>query len=203
MRSNTNGGLPARRNHNGGVTSLWNGNSGLLSPFMASPFQLMRRMQDDMDRLFSQALGSSIAPNMDFSETDSEFCIDVDLPGLPPDSVDIRVQEGMLTLRAELQNQDSGAKEEPQEQPSRHYHTRERRYGYIERSISLPPNVDEQNIRAEFKNGVLTVYLPKSQIEQAQGRRIPVTASGRTLAPTESNPTTEETNDAPADKPIS
>jgi len=196
----------------------FNATDSLLSPssfFTASPFQLMRRMQEDMDRLFGQVLGSGFGsnssgalsaggpasaaagqqqqrlspfftPHMDVSETDKEYHLEVDLPGVPEDAIDIEVKgDNTLIIRAEVrqessegndpqQPQDEQQEAKPQQKQQRQYHYRERRYGRFERVLSLPQNVNPQNIAANFQNGVLTVTLPKREQIAPQGRRIPI-----------------------------
>jgi len=193
----------------------------------ASPWQMMRRMQEDMDRVFGQFIDprntsasgtggqnlQSWAPHVDVSETDREYHIEADLPGVRPEDIDVQVADGMLTLRAQMQQRDEQpqATQQPssqgqntqgqatgqehvtrgQEQPTqnrdgnttrtgdqsspspRRYHQRERRFGYFERTMSLPANVDEENIQAEFKDGVLTLRIPK-QTQAQQSRRIQI-----------------------------
>jgi HSP20 family protein len=174
----------------------------LFSPsnfFSASPWQMMRRMQEDMDRLFGGFLGSApntgrgsgmapFAPNMDLSEDEKEFCLEMDLPGFRPEDVDIQVRNGQLWLRAETRQeteqgpppeQDANAGQQGQQQ-QRQYHRRERRYGVVQQAFALPDNVDEENIRAEFNNGVLMLHLPKQEQMSTQGRRIPIGGSGQT-----------------------
>jgi len=222
MRTDHDNGALMRRNTNGSsnverqlpaIFDPFNTTDSLLSPtafFTASPFQLMQRMQQDMDRLFDQVLGSGFGinssgalsaggpasaagqqqqrispfftPHMDVSETDKEYHLEVDLPGVPEDAIDIEVKgDNTLIIRAEVR-QESGEGNEPQEQDEqqeakqqkRQYHYRERRYGRFERVISLPQNVDSQNIAANVQNGVLTVTLPKREQIAPQGRRIPI-----------------------------
>ncbi|MES2464915.1 MAG: Hsp20/alpha crystallin family protein [Armatimonadota bacterium] len=169
-----------------------------LSSFMsASPFQLLGRMQQDMDRLFSQVMGvppvsaqrqggsllpttTLFSPTVDVSETEREYRIEVDLPGFPEDAVDVRVIEGTLIVRAETQQDwknDSGSLdssvENGQNRPQsasrqpRQYHHRERRWGRFERVFTLPPNADDDNIHADFQSGVLTLTIPKKTLQPA------------------------------------
>jgi len=192
----------------------------------ASPWQMMRRMQEDMDRVFGQFMDpqnsltqrvagqnlQSWAPHIDVSETEQEYHIEADLPGVRQEDIDIQVQDGILTLRAQMQQREEQTPT-AQSQPSqgqnaqgqqgqehmsrdqdqtgqnrdgntlqtgdqnsssqRRYHQRERRFGYFERVMSLPANIDEQNIQAQFKDGVLTLRIPK-QTQTPQSRRIQI-----------------------------
>jgi len=202
--------LPTRRTQSGGL--MPGGQAGAYgSPFFsASPWQMMRRMQEDMDRVFGQFFGTPStlsggqagegagtglqqwAPSTDVSESDKEWCIEAELPGVKKDDVDVQVRDQYLILRARLNaDQEPQGKGEPQgskqgdhekkngqnEQPQqRQYHQRERRWGYFERVLSLPDNADEEKIACDFENGVLTVHIPKTEPAQQQGRRIPISA---------------------------
>jgi HSP20 family protein len=181
--------LPARREPEW-VLSPWE-EAGFSSPFMGtSPWQMMRRMQEDMDRVFSQFFAPMMAgpmsgqgqqggqspvglaqwaPSTDVSENDQEWCIQADLPGVNKDDIDVHVQNRHLVLRANMRQ------ETPEEQGSeRQYHRRERRWGYFERVFPLPQGVDEEQIRCDFRNGVLSVHVPKTDQTRGKGRRIPV-----------------------------
>lgn len=223
MRPNqdTNANALVRRQSDGNrgqLPSLFDPFASMASFANASPFQLMRRMQEDMDHLFAQAFGGSLsaspdvtwgtaarspflAPSMDISETDKEYCLEVDLPGVPEDAIDIQVTpDNMLVIRAEVrqesgngessdgssgggqQAQDQKGQQQTQQQ-QRQYHYRERRYGRFERALSLPQNVDPQNVRADFRNGVLTVTLPKVEQVTSQGRRIPIGGTSASSEP--------------------
>lgn len=178
-----------------------------LSLTSASPWQMMRRMQEDMDRLFGQffedtsgstgvaGFGSPSlqgapqwAPSVDISQTNREWCIEADLPGVSKDQIEVSVQDRHLVLSAQMRQESDQGPDGSGEGDQRQYHRRERRYGYFQRVIPLPENIDERNIRCEFKSGVLTVHVPKTQQAQQGPRRIPVydvehlpseTASGR------------------------
>src|SRR5438094_10614865 len=107
--------LPARR-ETGWSLSPWGGRSwgGPASVFGGSPWQMMRRMQEDMDRLFSQFFGGTSSlgvmptfaaewsPSMDVSENDREWCVEAELPGVNRDDIEVDVHDGHLILRAEM-----------------------------------------------------------------------------------------------------
>jgi len=183
--------------------------------FETSPWQVMRRMQEDMDRVFNQFFSPSPwtgqgaqagthtagglqtwAPNVDVSQNEKEWCIEADLPGVNKDDIDVQVRDNHLILRAEMrksEQEEPGGGDGPQ-QGQRQYARRERRYGYFERVIPLPKNVDEEAIGCDFRNGVLTVHIPRSAKDQPGARRIPVqdadrlpseTAAGRIRTPQE------------------
>lgn len=110
------------------------------------------------------------SPSMDISQTDNEWRVEADLPGVNEEDIHVSVNNGYLTLTAEMRQGDQ-ADEKGSE---RRYQQRERRYGYFERVLPLPPEVDEEKISCDFKNGVLSLHLPKSEKALAQGRRIPI-----------------------------
>ncbi len=124
-------------------------------------------LQRDINRLFSdfftdvetRPLGhwvtGRLVPSMDIAETDEAFEVKAELPGMDEKEVEITVADGLLTIR--------GEKKDETEDKGKSFHRIERSYGSFQRSLSLPPNVDEDKISADFTKGVLTVTLPKSE----------------------------------------
>ncbi len=114
----------------------------------------------EFDRLFSTTVGAPTltawSPPVDVRESDDDFVVTAELPGLAKDTVDITIENGVLSL--------SGEKKEEREEgvaDSGRY-VLERRYGRFQRSFSLPRGVDADNVSAKFSDGILTVTLPKS-----------------------------------------
>ena len=107
-----------------------------------------------------------LAPRIDIRETDKSVEVTAELPGLDEGDVDISVAEGMLTIR--------GEKKAEREESDQGYVLRERSYGRFERMVALPEGLDLDSAKATFKNGVLTVTIPKTAETQATMRRIPV-----------------------------
>jgi len=103
-------------------------------------------------------------PHVELGETDKEIRVTAELPGLDEKDVEITVEDGALTLR--------GEKRSEVEDKDRGY--TERSYGRFERRIGLPQGVDRDHADATFKNGVLTVTLPKTEAANENVRRIPV-----------------------------
>jgi HSP20 family protein len=174
--------LPARQGGNWGLSRHddWMSPSSL---FTASPWQMMRRMQEDMDRVFSQFIGGSgmvpsgghgWAPRVDVSETDREWRIEADLPGVSKDEVQVEVHGGHLVLRAETRREHEERPNDGERSAQPRYLHRERHYGFFQRMLPLPGEVDQEAIRCEFNNGVLTVHVPKTEPMRSQGRRIPI-----------------------------
>ncbi len=106
-------------------------------------------------------------PAVNFFETESEYLLIAELPGIVAQDVELTVAGGMLTI--------SGDRNFPAEVPEEAYRRRERPHGPWQRSLSLPERIDEEQVSAEFSNGVLTIHLPK--LADAKPRQIPVTTN--------------------------
>ena len=129
------------------------------------------RFQDRFDRLLDEfgvtpatADDLSLNPRIDVSEEEDAFLLSAEMPGIGKDDVDLRVTEDSITLRAE--------KKTEREENSDKFHLVERRFGTFSRSLELPQSVDPDNVSAEFKDGVLTVTLPKAPEAQNGSRKI-------------------------------
>lgn len=94
------------------------------------------------------------APLVDISEDEKEFLVKAELPEVKKDDVKVTVKDDVLHI--------SGERRFEKEEKDKHYHRIERSYGSFERSFTLPENTDSTKLAAEFKDGVLTVHLPKS-----------------------------------------
>jgi len=123
------------------------------------PFRDLQRVQDELSRMFDDRLGARAGesvgwtPNVDIYEDDEGVSLRFDLAGVEPKDVDIRFENGVLTLRGERKLE--------REDQRDNYHRVELAYGTFTRSFSLPGSIDADKIKAESKNGVLTVHLPK------------------------------------------
>ncbi len=106
------------------------------------------------------------APAADVSETDGEYLIKADLPAVRKEDVSITVQDGVLTLSGE-RRQEKHAEDEK-------LHRIERSYGSFMRRFALPENADEQGIRAESRDGVILIHIPKHKVVQPQPRQIEI-----------------------------
>jgi len=107
------------------------------------------------------------APAVDIIEDDKEYLIKVELPEVQKDDVKVTVEGGTLTI--------SGERKAEKEEKGRKFHRLERYYGRFERSFTIPDDAEPENVRAEFKDGVLRVHLPKS--EKARPKQIEVKVS--------------------------
>jgi HSP20 family protein len=95
------------------------------------------------------------APSADISETDAEYLIRAELPAVKKEDVKVTLDQGMITI--------SGERKEDKETKEEKFHRVESFRGAFSRSFSVPENIDDKGIRAESKDGVLTVHLPKTK----------------------------------------
>ena len=114
----------------------------------------------------SNGNGVEWAPSADISETDKEYLIRAALPAVKKEDVKVTVGDGMITIEGERNQQ----KEDKNEK----MHRVESFYGHFTRSFSLPESVDESAIRCDSKDGVLTVHIPKTQLQKQQPKQIKV-----------------------------
>jgi HSP20 family protein len=114
------------------------------------------------DRMFAAV------PAMDLVETDKNYEITADLPGLKEKNIAVKVANGCLTIR--------GEKHEEKEGKRKDYYLRERRFGSYERLFRLPEGADTGRIEATFKKGVLAVTLPKTAEAQKSAKRTQIKA---------------------------
>jgi HSP20 family protein len=140
------------------------------------PFRDLVSIQDRMNRIFEDAfrgqgrsgeedwLGGSWAPPVDIYEHEGNLVLKAELPGIDPKDVDVRVENNVLTLHGERKF-DHEVKRE-------NCHRVERAYGTFSRSFTLPNVVDTQSIKAEYRDGVLRVTMPKR--EEAKPKQIQV-----------------------------
>jgi HSP20 family protein len=107
--------------------------------------------------------GTSV-PSLDVSETDKAVEVKLDVPGVSAKEIDVQLNGNLLTV--------SGEKKEEQEKKGKTFHRVERRYGSFSRSITLPCPVQEDEVAAEYHDGVLSITLPKT--EEAKSKKIAV-----------------------------
>ncbi len=126
------------------------------------PFRDMLSMRRMMDRLIDESISpdgedtrSDWALPLDVTEEDREFTVTASLPGVKMENIDVVFNKGALTIK--------GATKEETEKKDARYHLRERRIGSFSRTITLPTNVKADAINAEYKDGILTLRLPKSE----------------------------------------
>lgn len=141
-------------------------------------WQPIRDVDDMFDRFLAESMrlrprlaGTSEqagewTPVADISETEGEYLIKAELPAVRKEDVSLSVQDGMLTISGERKLEKSTDDEK--------VHRTERLYGAFSRRFGLPEHVDEQAIRAESKDGVIIIHLPKRPVEQPQARQIEI-----------------------------
>ena len=140
------------------------------SPFTEfEPFPALRSFQDTMNRLFVEPNGGGRpwVPAVDIQETEQALVVKADVPGLKFEDIDVRLENGTLTIRGERKFEES--KQEGG------WHRLERAYGKFERSFTLPDTVDAEHVSADYKAGTLTINLPKKEI--AKPRQVKVQIS--------------------------
>lgn len=120
------------------------------------PFSPLREFFED--DLFPAQMSGGIDLAMDVYEEGDEVIAKMNLPGIDPDDVDINLDKDRLTI--------SGEYSEEKEDSSKQYSFRQRRYGSFSRSVRLPKPVDEEKTEANYKDGVLTVTMPKTDKEK-------------------------------------
>jgi HSP20 family protein len=143
-------------------------------PFRSNP------LQEQLNRLFNEAFERSAedsnlttwAPAVDIYETEHELVVKADLPDVKPEELDIRVENNILTIRGER-------KFEKKVNESNYLRV-ERSYGAFSRSFSLANTVNTEAIKAEYKNGVLTLSVPKR--EEAKPKQIKVNVEAPAMA---------------------
>ena len=142
--------------------------------FGLAPMFGLRREIDRIfdDTFFGRGTGANWNPAVDIRETPKELRLDVELPGIREEDIEIEIENGTLTIRGEK----SAERKEGEEG---RFHLVERTYGSFQRSFQLPQGVDEKQIQADFDKGVLHISIPKAALPQP--RRIEIGgAAGRT-----------------------
>lgn len=118
------------------------------------PSMLSRRGKFEVDPLWSGDFSGVQSPAVDIRETEKNYEITAEVPGVDEKNLTVKIINGNLQIK--------GEKQEEKEDTSASYHLTERRYGYFERTFSLPKGVDADHIQARFNKGVLSVTLPKT-----------------------------------------
>jgi len=127
----------------------------------------MRLFQDAVNRLFSEPTARPWAPQVDVLETENELVLKADLPDVNLKDVDIQIEQGTLSVKGER-------KFERVEGKGTGYHRIERSYGEFQRYFSLPETVDPEHVKADYKNGVLTITLPKKEVAKPRTIKVDV-----------------------------
>ena len=143
------------------------------------PFRGLSTLNHQVNRLFNEAVlrgqgeGSALttwSPAVDIYETENELVVKSDLPDVSEKDIDIRVENNLLTIRGERKFEKSVSEDS--------YLRVERSYGTFSRSFSLPNTVNAEAIHAEYKNGVLTVTIPKREESKPRQVKVSVSSNG-------------------------
>jgi len=140
------------------------------------PFKDLNVLQDRMNRLFEDAAGrgwrgheatstTTWSPVVDIFETANEIFVKAEIPGVDKKDVSLHLENNVLTLKGERRFE--------KETKEENYHRIERAYGAFSRAFAIPVTVDDDNIRAEYRDGILTIALPKKQ--QVRPKQIQIT----------------------------
>jgi HSP20 family protein len=139
------------------------------------PFRELETIQTRLNRLFAASPGpaadqgvlfSGWAPAVDVAETDNEYVIKADLPELKKEDVKVELLDGVLTVE--------GDRKQEKEEKGKTFHRVERSYGKFVRRFALPTEIDSAKVQAEFKDGVLSVHLPKTAVAKPKAIEVKV-----------------------------
>ena len=158
------------------------------SPFMPGTDHPMLQLQRELDYLFANffrgfgmpAMGGFrplipfddsrlFTPQVDLSATDQEYRLTVEVPGITEKDVSVHINGNTMTIK--------GEKKQEKEEKNKDYYRVERSYGEFQRILSLPEDVEQDSVTAAFKNGVLTVTMPRKASAKSEGKRIEVTTA--------------------------
>ena len=138
------------------------------------PFRDLVTLREKMNRLFEDAvtsrgeekdiISSSWSPAVDIYETESELVLTAEVPGINEKDIEIKIEDGMLSIRGERKFE--------KETKEENYHRIERAYGSFFRSFSLPRTIDQEGIHAEHEGGVLKIHLPKKPESKSKNIKI-------------------------------
>ena len=122
-------------------------------------------LRREIDRLFEDTFGrndgvNGWTPAVDVRETDKELRLDVEIPGIKPEEVELTAENGVLMVRGEKR-----AERKEGDEDSR-FHINERSYGSFMRSFQLPQGLDESKIEADYNDGILSIRIPKAALPQ-------------------------------------
>ncbi len=126
----------------------------------------LRVFQDTMNRFLTEPNGRPWVPPVDIKETENELIFKADVPDVDMNNIDVKLENGTLTLRGERKFEDK--KDEGG------WHRVERSYGSFERVFTVPDTVNPEGVRADYKNGTLTITLPKKEVAKPRQIKIQV-----------------------------
>ena len=139
------------------------------------PFGELSSLRREMDRLWENFFGErplgriwerEWVPSLDMSETKDNYVVKAEVPGIDAKHIDISLTGDVLSIK--------GEKKQEKEEKEEDYHLVERSYGSFSRSVRIPAEVESNKIKASYKNGILTITLPKSEKVKAKEVKIKV-----------------------------
>ncbi|MFZ5764890.1 MAG: Hsp20/alpha crystallin family protein [Thermodesulfobacteriota bacterium] len=164
---------------NEGIIPIRRGASQLRQPNEEAIRHPLKELHQEMDRLFDDMLrgfapffptplsaATLIKPQVDIRATEKEYTVSAEIPGVDEKDISIEVNNSTLTIR--------GEKRQDKEEKETNYYRIERSYGAFQRILSLPGDGDTDAIRAHFKNGVLTITIPRKAQEKSAVRQIEI-----------------------------
>jgi HSP20 family protein len=135
-------------------------------------------LHNEMDRLFDDFFnrsgsfmregitGSLLKPSLDLGSTDNEYTVSVEIPGVDEKDVSIELVHDSLIIR--------GEKKQLKEEKNKNFYRLERSYGSFQRTLSLPEDANRENIKADFKNGVLNITIPRMALPENKVKQIEI-----------------------------
>jgi HSP20 family protein len=142
------------------------------APFSGfDPFPGLKAFEDTMNRLFVEPNGRPWVPPVDIRETENELVVKADIPDVKFEDIDVQLENGTLTVKGERHFE----KETEKSKVKGGWHRVERSYGHFERVFTVPDTVNPEGVKADYKNGTLTITLPKKEI--AKPRQVKVQVS--------------------------
>lgn len=126
----------------------------------------LRMFQDTMNRLLSEPGSRPWTPAVDIYETENDLVLKADLPDVDMNDIEIKIENGTLSLR--------GDRKFERNENQKGFHRIERAYGTFVRYFTLPDTVDTEHVQAGFKNGVLTITLPKKEVAKPKTIKVQV-----------------------------
>lgn len=158
------------------LPSVWRRSESPLRAEAENPFYALQREMSRVFDDFSRSLdlapfgvetgGGSFYPSIDVKEGEKEITVRAELPGMEEKDIDVSLVNNSLTIR--------GEKKEEKEEKGKDYWRRETSYGSFSRTIPLPDEIDTEKVDAHFKNGVLTINIPKLESSSQKHKKITI-----------------------------
>jgi HSP20 family protein len=159
--------------HHDGAKDGDEGFSGQLIDFRHEIDRIFNKMFRDSGmssfnfaRPFSTAADGTFKPSLDLSAGDKEYTVTVELPGAKKDEIKVDIVDNVMTI--------SGEKKQEQEEKDKNYYRQERYFGEFKRVLALPDDADQDGIEADFKQGVLTVTIPRKPMPKSKVKEVEI-----------------------------